>query len=170
MNIGLHHTLQGIILWLNNIICRKMTTVWVPCQRFASNDHYTYFQYDDDIINRKIATVWVPCQRIASNDHYTYSQYNDDIINRNMATVWAPCQRIAQGHNGNSRPVRSFSWQLWWGGWLIIKSDDDFDVMISTCEMIFFDVMIDFDLWEWEVCGKVKAAKLREGTVDKGES
>ena len=25
------------------------------------------------------------------------------------------------------------------------------------------------DLWEWEVCGKFKAAKLRKGTIDKGE-
>ena len=75
-----------------------------------------------------------------------------------MTKVWIPCQRIAQGHNGNSRPVRLVSWQFWWWGWQIIK------------KWWFWFHGNEVNLWEWEVCGKVKAAKFREGTVDKGKS
>ena len=35
--------------------------------------------------------------------------------------------------------------------------------------MIIFFWSDDMNLWEWEIGGKVKAAKLGEGTVDEGE-
>ena len=103
--------------------------------------------------------------------------------NIKILLVPLPCQRTGQGHNGNSRPVEiDFitimiimmkqwwklmtmlmirmkkwwnSWQCWWLGSKMVKIHDNVDD--------------DMDLWEWEVCGKFKAAKLWEGTIDKGE-
>ena len=103
--------------------------------------------------------------------------------NIKILLVPLPCQRTGQGHNGNSRPVKIVlitimmimmkqwwklmtmlmirmkkwwnSWQCWWLGSKMVKIHDNVDD--------------DMDLWEWEVCGKFKAAKLWEGTIDKGE-